>query len=213
LLVKVIEEEVVKRGVHTRLCPPDLHTMFTACINKASLEAGAQQEAKTRETKEDFLRLGLVGGARIIRLLLEEAAKHKGQAASVAGILSLLHPICSHKVGEGSRTLLPVFIGGMLSKEEEGNNEDGSVNQPKKNLVGLCLALLKLRPSYTEDLLLTSLPPTHQWPRPPRCLFHGPSLEALLQCLPAPAQLLSDSRHSLCSPPQLPLPRLCGRTS
>jgi len=158
LLVKVIEEEVAKRGVHTRLCPPDLHTMFTACINKASLEAGAQQEAKTRETKEDFLRLGLVGGARIIRLLLEEAAKHKGQAASVAGILSLLHPICSHKVGGGSRTLLPVFIGGMLSKEEEGNNEDGSVNQPKKNLVGLCLALLKLRPSYTEDLLLTCLP-------------------------------------------------------
>merc|ERR1719242_1799390 len=89
LLVKVIEEEVAKRGVHTRLCPPDLHTMFTACINKASLEEGAQQEAKTRETKEDFLRLGLVGGARIIRLLLEEAAKHKGQAASVAGILSL----------------------------------------------------------------------------------------------------------------------------
>ena len=94
------------------------------CINKASIDVSTdtsdpQQEAKTRETKEDFLRLGLVGGARMIRLLLEEGAKHKGQAATVAGIISLLHPVCSYKVGGGGKALLPVFVGGMLTRKED----------------------------------------------------------------------------------------------
>jgi len=163
MLAKTVEEEVTKRGVHTRLCPPDLNTMFTSCINKASLDSSATtsgplQESKTRETKEDFLRLGLLGGARMIRLLLEEGSKHKGQAATVAGILSLLHPVCSYKVGGGGKALLPVFIGGMLSKREEFEIEEAAENQERKNLVGVSLALLRLQPSYTQDLLLVSLP-------------------------------------------------------
>ena len=163
MLTKAVEEEVNKRGVHTRLCPPDLNTMFTSCINKASMDSstdtsGPQQEAKTRETKEDFLRLGLLGGARMIRLLLEEGSKHKGQAATVASILSLLHPVCSYKIGGGGKALLPVFIGGMLARKEDVEIEDAAENQERKNLVGVTLALLRLQPSYTQDLLIVSLP-------------------------------------------------------
>merc|ERR1719341_2551310 len=163
MLAKALEEEVSKRGVHTRLCPSDLGTMFTSCINKASMNSsadssGPHQEARTRETREDFLRLGLMGGARMIRLLLEEGSKHKGQASTVASILSLLHPVCSCKVGGGGKALLPVFIGGMLSRKEEDSIEEAAENQHRKNLVGVSLALLKLQPSYTQDLLLISLP-------------------------------------------------------
>jgi len=163
MLAKTVKEEVTKRGVHTRLCPPDLNTMFTSCINKASLDSseatsGPLQESKTRETKEEFLRLGLLGGARMIRLLLEEGSKHKGQAATVASILSLLHPVCSYKVGGGGKALLPLFIEGMMSRKEEFEIEEAAVNQERKNLVGVSLALLQLQPSYTQDLLLVSLP-------------------------------------------------------
>ena len=164
MLAKAVEEEVRKRGAHTRLCPSDLNTMFTSCINKASMDSsadtsGIQQDMKVRETKEDFLRLGLVGGARMIRLLLDEGSKHKGQAATVAGILSLLHPVCSHRVG-GGKALLPVFIGGILFKRDDDEFEESPSpeNQEKKNLVGVSLALLKLQPCYTQDLLLVSLP-------------------------------------------------------
>merc|ERR550517_780500 len=46
----------------------------------------------------------------------------------------------------------------MLSRKEENSIEETAENKERKNLVGVSLAFLKLQHSYTQDLLLISLP-------------------------------------------------------
>ena len=142
----LLEDTIGSHGPTNLLASPDLASHFTLAINRASLEA--------RASREEMLRLALLGGQGLLSLLLKEGSLHKGQGGTVAGLLVLLWPLA--RAREGGESLLAREVSQLLGPAGE---------EPEtRNTASMCLALVALDPAYCQDLApaLLSLLLQHQ---------------------------------------------------